>query len=136
MNTPTSKVVGVFMNQPLSYVVSQQQKLGLDVVQLHGSEPLGVWYALRAIPMSPGANLRMTGTGIKLDHSNGSDHHTLPLLDSGAGGSGELLEESGVKKVLDSDEGLRVMTGTGIKLDHSNGSDPCSCTTSRPNFCC
>jgi anthranilate synthase/indole-3-glycerol phosphate synthase/phosphoribosylanthranilate isomerase len=40
------------------------------------------------------------------------------LLDSGAGGSGELLEESGVKKSLDSDDGLRVILAGGLNPDN------------------
>ncbi|KAJ5950468.1 uncharacterized protein N7479_008881 [Penicillium vulpinum] len=103
-------LVGVFMNQPLSYVLSQQQKLGLDVVQLHGSEPLE-WSSLIPVPVirkfAPGE----IGIGRRA-------YHTLPLLDSGAGGSGELLEESGVKKVLDSDEGLRVILAGGLNPDN------------------
>jgi anthranilate synthase/indole-3-glycerol phosphate synthase/phosphoribosylanthranilate isomerase len=106
-------LVGVFMNQPLSYVVSQQQKLGLDVVQLHGSEPLE-WSSLIPVPVirkfAPG------DIGIAR-----RAYHTLPLLDSGAGGSGELLEESGVKKVLDSDEGLRVILAGGLNPDNVAG---------------
>ncbi|KAJ5301362.1 hypothetical protein PENANT_c023G07477 [Penicillium antarcticum] len=103
-------LVGVFMNQPLSYVLSQQQKLGLDVVQLHGSEPLE-WASLIPVPVirkfAPG------DIGIAR-----RAYHTLPLLDSGAGGSGELLEESGVKKTLDSDEGLRVILAGGLNPDN------------------
>lgn len=99
-------LVGVFMNQPLSYVLSQQQKLDLDVVQLHGSEPLE-WANLIPVPVihkfAPG------DTGIAR-----RAYHTLPLLDSGAGGSGELLEVAGVQKVLDSDEGLRVILAGGL----------------------
>ncbi|KAJ5771320.1 uncharacterized protein N7511_003371 [Penicillium nucicola] len=103
-------LVGVFMNQPLSYVLSQQQELGLDVVQLHGSEPLE-WASLIPVPVirkfAPG------DIGIAR-----RAYHTLPLLDSGAGGSGELLEESGVKKTLDSDEGLRVILAGGLNPDN------------------
>lgn len=99
-------LVGVFMNQPLSYVLSQQQKLDLDVVQLHGSEPLE-WANLIPVPVihkfAPG------DLGIAR-----RAYHTLPLLDSGAGGSGELLERAGVQKVLDSDEGLRVILAGGL----------------------
>jgi anthranilate synthase/indole-3-glycerol phosphate synthase/phosphoribosylanthranilate isomerase len=39
-------------------------------------------------------------------------------LDSGAGGSGQLLEEAGVQKVLDSDEGLRVILAGGLNPDN------------------
>ncbi|KAF9884139.1 bifunctional tryptophan synthase trp1 [Aspergillus nanangensis] len=103
-------LVGVFQNQPLSHILAQQQKLGLDVVQLHGSEPLE-W--ARSIPVPV---IRKFG----LDEPTIARraYHTLPLLDSGAGGSGELLDQSGVQKVLDSDDGLRVILAGG--LDPSN----------------
>ncbi|KAJ5481914.1 Anthranilate synthase/para-aminobenzoate synthaseglutamine amidotransferase [Penicillium sp. IBT 31633x] len=109
-NPSRALLVGVFMNQPLSYVLAQQQKLGLDVVQLHGSEPLE-WSNLIPVPVirkfAPG------DIGIAR-----RAYHTLPLLDSGAGGSGELLEETGVKKVLDSDEGLRVILAGGLNPEN------------------
>ncbi|KAF3398074.1 Multifunctional tryptophan biosynthesis protein [Penicillium rolfsii] len=103
-------LVGVFMNQPLSYVLSQQQKLGLDVVQLHGSEPLE-WASLIPVPV-----IRKFAPG-DLGIARRA-YHTLPLLDSGAGGSGQLLEEAGVRKVLDSDEGLRVILAGGLNPDN------------------
>lgn len=103
-------LVGVFMNQPLSYVLSQQQKLGLDVVQLHGSEPLE-WASLIPVPV-----IRKFAPG-DIGISRRA-YHTLPLLDSGAGGSGELLEASGVNKTLESDEGLRVILAGGLNPDN------------------
>lgn len=103
-------LVGVFQDQPLSYVLAQQQKLGLDVVQLHGSEPLE-WASLIPVPAirkfapgEPGISRRA--------------YHALPLLDSGAGGSGELLDQSNVQKVLDSDDGLRVILAGGLNPDN------------------
>ncbi|KKK15109.1 hypothetical protein P175DRAFT_0515097 [Aspergillus ochraceoroseus IBT 24754] len=103
-------LVGVFLDQPLSYVLAQQQKLGLDVVQLHGSEPLE-WSRLIPVPVIRKFGLDDFGIARRA-------HHTLPLLDSGAGGSGELLEQSRVKQVLNSDEGLRVILAGG--LDSTN----------------
>lgn len=103
-------LVGVFMNQPLSYVLSQQEKLGLDVVQLHGSEPLE-WASLIPVPVirkfAPG------DIGIAR-----RAYHSLPLLDSGSGGSGQLLEEANVQKSLDSDEGLRVILAGGLTAEN------------------
>lgn len=103
-------LVGVFMNQPLSYILAQQQKLGLDVVQLHGSEPVE-WAGLIPGPVihkfAPGD----TGMARRA-------YHTLPLLDSGAGGSGQLLEVGGVVNVLDSDEGLRIILAGGLNPDN------------------
>jgi anthranilate synthase/indole-3-glycerol phosphate synthase/phosphoribosylanthranilate isomerase len=99
-------LVGVFLNQPLSYVLSQQRKLGLDVVQLHGSEPLE-WSRLIPVPVIRKFGLDEFGIARRA-------YHTLPLLDSGSGGSGELLDQSRVKKVLDSDDGLRVILAGGL----------------------
>ncbi|KAL4869806.1 hypothetical protein BDV12DRAFT_167251 [Aspergillus spectabilis] len=99
-------LVGVFLNQPLSYVLAQQQKLGLDVVQLHGSEPLE-WSRLIPVPVIRKFGLDDFGIARRA-------YHTLPLLDSGAGGSGEILDQSRVKQVLDSDDGLRVILAGGL----------------------
>ncbi|KAL2827623.1 indole-3-glycerol phosphate synthase-domain-containing protein [Aspergillus cavernicola] len=106
-------LVGVFLDQPLSYVLAQQQKLGLDVVQLHGSEPLE-WSRLIPVPVIRKFGLNDFGISRRA-------YHTLPLLDSGAGGSGELLDQSRVQQVLDSDDGLRVILAGG--LDPSNVSN-------------
>ncbi|KAL4986406.1 N-anthranilate isomerase [Aspergillus falconensis] len=99
-------LVGVFLNQPLSYVLAQQQKLGLDVVQLHGSEPLE-WSKLIPVPVIRKFGLDDFGIARRA-------YHTLPLLDSGAGGSGEILDQSRVKRVLKSDDGLRVILAGGL----------------------
>ncbi|KAJ5490819.1 Multifunctional tryptophan biosynthesis protein [Penicillium diatomitis] len=103
-------LVGVFLNQPLSYVLAQQQKLGLDVVQLHGCEPLE-WSTLIPVPV-----IRKFAPG-DLGIARRA-YHSLPLLDSGAGGSGELLEGAGVQKTLNSDEGLRVILAGGLNPDN------------------
>ena len=81
-------IVGVFQNQPLDYVMEQQRLLNLDVVQLHGNEPLE-WASIIPVPVlrafKPGdAGLATRG------------FHSLPLLDSGAGGTGEQLHVSNV----------------------------------------
>ncbi|KAJ5904301.1 hypothetical protein N7504_006684 [Penicillium tannophilum] len=99
-------LVGVFMNQPLSYVLAQQEKLGLDVVQLHGSEPLE-WASLIPVPV-----IRKFAPG-EIGIARRA-YHSLPLLDSGSGGSGQLLEGANVQKSLDSDEGLRVILAGGL----------------------
>lgn len=106
-------LVGVFLNQPLSYVLAQQQKLGLDIVQLHGSEPLE-WSRLIPVPVIRKFGLDDFGIARRA-------YHTLPLLDSGAGGSGEILDQSRVKKILESDDGLRVILAGG--LDPNNVTD-------------
>lgn len=101
-------LVGVFRNQPFATVLALQQALALDIVQLHGSEPLE-WARLLPVPVirrfAPGeAGLEKRG------------YHAIPLLDSGVGGTGERLDTEDVRKVLV--DGPPVMLAGG--LDHRN----------------
>ena len=70
-------LVGVFLDATLQDIISQISVLQLDVVQLHGSEPLE-WTRLIPVPVirrfAPGE------TGL-----NTRGYHTLPLIDSGTG---------------------------------------------------
>lgn len=99
-------LVGVFQNQSLDYVLEQQRALNLDLVQFHGSEPIE-WASLVPVPclrkFSPG------DTGLA---SRG--YHAMPLVDAGAGGSGEKVDLSALQKVLQSDDGLRVILAGGL----------------------
>ena len=108
--TSRALLVGVFLDQPLSYILQQQKALNLDIVQLHGSEPLE-WATLIPCPVihtfKPGdPGLAMRG------------YHALPLLDSGAGGTGEQLAEEKVKAVLGRDEGMGVLLAGGLKAEN------------------
>ncbi|OQO10023.1 Multifunctional tryptophan biosynthesis protein [Cryoendolithus antarcticus] len=99
-------LVGVFQNQSLDYVLQQQKLLNLDIVQLHGNEPLE-WARLIPVPVirsfKPGdAGLSTRGA------------HAVPLLDSSGGGSGAQLDVSEVEGVLRRDEGLRVLFAGGL----------------------
>lgn len=103
-------IVGVFQNQPLDYVMEQQRLLDLDIVQLHGNEPLE-WASIIPVPVlrafKPGdAGLATRGL------------HSLPLLDSGAGGTGEQLDVSNVADILRKDEGLHVLFAGGLKPEN------------------
>nr|OQO19434.1 Multifunctional tryptophan biosynthesis protein [Rachicladosporium sp. CCFEE 5018] len=103
-------LVGVFQNQPLDYILQQQKLLNLDIVQLHGNEPLE-WARLIPVPVirsfEPGdAGLSTRGA------------HALPLLDSSGGGSGAQLDVSEVEGVLRKDEGLRVLFAGGLTPDN------------------
>ncbi|OJD33286.1 anthranilate synthase component 2 [Diplodia corticola] len=99
-------LVGVFRNQPLAHILAQQRALGLDVVQLHGDEPVEwarsipvpVIHAFR--PGQPGAARR--------------GYHALALLDAGAGGSGQKLDLGEVRGALEADPGLRVLLAGGL----------------------
>lgn len=103
-------LVGVFQNQPLDYVLSQQRLLNLDIVQFHGSEPVE-WAKLVPVPVIRSFKPNEPGLGLR-------GYHALPLLDSGAGGSGKKLDLADVKGTLSQDQGLKVILAGG--LDPSN----------------
>ena len=82
----------------------------LDIVQLHGNEPLE-WTKLIPVPViksfRPGqANIGSRG------------YHTVPLLDSATGGSGEKVDMGKVKETLEQDKELRVMLAGGLNPDN------------------
>lgn len=45
--SPSVRLVGVFVDQPLAEIVGWVDKIGLDVIQLHGDEPPALGLALR-----------------------------------------------------------------------------------------
>lgn len=99
-------LVGVFQNQPLSHVLSQQKFLDLDIVQLHGSEPIE-WASLIPVPV-----IRRFGPG---DPGLGRrGYHSLPLLDSATGGSGERQNTKAITELLSSDRALRTIFAGGL----------------------
>lgn len=103
-------LVGVFQNQSLQHILAQQQLLNLDVVQLHGSEPVE-WASLIPIPVirrfgpvDPGLSTR--------------GYHALPLLDSAAGGTGEKADTAPVRTLLEADTGLSIILAGGLTADN------------------
>jgi anthranilate synthase/indole-3-glycerol phosphate synthase/phosphoribosylanthranilate isomerase len=103
-------LVGVFQNQSLEEVRELQKLYELDIVQLHGDEPLE-WANLIPVPVIRSFKPGQSGLGKR-------GYHTVPLLDSGSGGSGQKLDMSQVKSVLAKDEGLRVMLAGGLNADN------------------
>jgi anthranilate synthase/indole-3-glycerol phosphate synthase/phosphoribosylanthranilate isomerase len=103
-------LVGVFSNQPLPYIISQQRKLGLDVVQLHGSEPTE-WATLIPVPVIKKFSPNEAGLARRA-------YHTLPLLDSGVGGLGEMLDLSEVQNTLGKDDHLRIILAGGLNPEN------------------
>ena len=99
-------VVGVFQNQPLDHILAQQRLLNLDIIQLHGSEPLE-WAALIPVPVV--RRFATTDAGVST-----RGYHSLPLLDSAAGGTGKSLDMESVRKLLEQDTGLRVILAGGL----------------------
>ncbi|KAL5119810.1 anthranilate synthase / indole-3-glycerol phosphate synthase [Pleosporales sp. CAS-2024a] len=103
-------VVGVFRNQSLEYVLEQQRLLDLDIVQLHGQEPVE-WSKLIPVPVLKAFNPRDHGIGAR-------GYHALPLLDAGSGGTGQQLDLSDVKAVFDRDQGVKVMLAGGLNPEN------------------
>ena len=106
-------LVGVFQNQPLSYIVEQQKLLELDIVQLHGDEPIE-WASLIPVPV-----IKRFAPHDPAMSQRG--YHSMPLLDSASGGTGYKLDVEVVKKTLMSDPGLKVFLAGG--LDPENVAD-------------
>ncbi|KAF2746309.1 anthranilate synthase-like protein component 2 [Sporormia fimetaria CBS 119925] len=103
-------LVGVFQNQPLEYILEQQQSLNLDIVQLHGNEPIE-WAKLIPVPVIKSFSPKDHGIGVR-------GYHALPLLDAGAGGTGQQLDLSEVIKLLEKDEGVRIGLAGGLNPDN------------------
>ncbi|KAI9897202.1 hypothetical protein N3K66_008224 [Trichothecium roseum] len=103
------KIVGIFQNQPLSEVLELQRAYNLDMVQLHGDEPIE-WANLIPVPVIRAFKPGHPGIGLR-------GYHTIPLLDSGAG-SGKLLDVSKVEKVLRRDPDLRIFLAGGLNPDN------------------
>lgn len=98
-------VVGVFMNQPLDEVLEKQKRYNLDIVQLHGSEPIE-WASIIPVPVIRSFKPGQPGVGLR-------GYHTIPLLDSGAG-SGRLLDTTSVKTSLEKDPELQLLLAGGL----------------------
>ena len=108
-----ARLVGVFQNQPLSHILTQQRLFNLDIVQLHGSEPLE-WASLIPVPVIRRFSPRDAGL-------NKRGYHALPLLDSAIGGTGEIMDMNLVEERLGSDLGLRVMLAGGLTVENVEG---------------
>lgn len=106
-------LVGVFQNQPLSYILAQQKILDLDIVQLHGSEPIE-WASLIPVPVIRRFGLSDPGLGRR-------GYYSLPLLDSASGGSGERLNTTVIKERLSTNPALRTIFAGGLTPENMGG---------------
>ena len=106
-------LVGVFQNQPLSFILEQQALLDLDVVQLHGSEPIE-WTSLVPVPVIRRFGPNDPGLGRR-------GYHALPLLDSALGGTGQKQDIGVLRETLKADSGLRVVLAGGLDPDNIDG---------------
>ena len=99
-------LVGVFQNQRLEEILELQKAYELDLVQLHGNEPLE-WANLIPVPVIRSFKPGQPGLARR-------GYHTVPLLDSGSGGTGHTLDMNDVKSVLTKDRGLKVLLAGGL----------------------
>ncbi|KAK4193603.1 putative anthranilate synthase component 2 [Podospora australis] len=102
-------LVGVFMNQPLEEVLEKQRRYSLDIVQLHGDEPLE-WASLIPVPVIRKFKPGHVGLGVR-------GYHAVPLLDSGPG-TGKLLDVETVKAELSKDKELKVVLAGGLEPEN------------------
>ncbi|KID73215.1 Multifunctional tryptophan biosynthesis protein [Metarhizium brunneum] len=109
LQSSRTRLVGVFMNQPLSEVLEKQRLYKLDMVQLHGEEPIE-WAKIIPVPVIRSFKPDNVGIGLR-------GYHTIPLLDSGAG-SGKLLDVSKVKAALERDPDLRIFLAGGLNPEN------------------
>jgi anthranilate synthase/indole-3-glycerol phosphate synthase/phosphoribosylanthranilate isomerase len=109
LRSPRPQLVGIFQNQPLSEVLEKQKQYNLDLVQLHGDEPVE-WASLIPVPVVRCFKPGQVGIARR-------GYHTVPLLDSGSG-SGKLLNVANVQAVLESDPELRVFLAGGLNPDN------------------
>ncbi|KAL9128616.1 MAG: hypothetical protein Q9217_002750 [Psora testacea] len=101
---------GVFQDQPLSHILAQQSILDLDVIQLHGSEPVE-WASLIPVPVIRRFSPDDPGLGRR-------GYFALPLLDSTLGGTGHRLDLGAVTKALNDNEGLQIMLAGGLRPEN------------------
>ncbi|KAK2606004.1 anthranilate synthase / indole-3-glycerol phosphate synthase [Conoideocrella luteorostrata] len=109
LQSSSTRLVGIFQNQPLSEVLEKQRTYNLDLVQLHGDEPIE-WARIIPVPVIRAFKPGHVGIGLR-------GYHTVPLLDSGAG-TGKLLDVSSVKATLERDPDLRIFLAGGLNPDN------------------
>lgn len=114
-------VVGVFQNQQLDEILHAVNVAQLDLVQLHGSEPLD-WAKFIPIPVIRAFHVEIAvedGQVCGLEDVARPGYHNFILLDSVrdakegekeglSGGSGKVLDWESVQKVVEFGEGPRV----------------------------
>ncbi|VEU23209.1 DEKNAAC104324 [Brettanomyces naardenensis] len=99
--------VGVFRNQPLQEVIDTSHKLGLDFVQLHGSEDVDEYVTHIELPVIPRFVLQRDNIGLAVK----THRHILPLLDSERGGEGKLINWKDAERFYSEMDGRFLLAG-------------------------
>ncbi|RFU34595.1 hypothetical protein B7463_g1731, partial [Scytalidium lignicola] len=110
LDTARPLLVGVFQNQPLKDILKLQKDYNLDIVQLHGNEPLE-WARIIPVPVIKSFKPGQSGLGKR-------GYHSIALLDSGTGGTGQKLDMAEVKDALSKDQGLQVLLAGGLNPEN------------------
>lgn len=117
-NKNGTRLVGVFRNQPVEEVARIAQDYNLDIVQLHGDES---WEEFRETINKPIIKRMIFPQHCSqvMRVSKSDDIDVLPLFDSDAGGTGELLNWHAISKWSETD-------GLGSKFILAGGLTPCN----------
>lgn len=105
------QIVGVFRNQPLASVLDLQQQLQLDLVQLHGDEPLE-WCRLIPVPVIK----RFTPGTAAFEECLLPGYFKYALLDSELGGEGKVVDRSLITDVIA--RGARFVLAGGLTAEN------------------
>lgn len=105
------QIVGVFRNQPLASVLDLQHQLQLDIVQLHGDEPLE-WCRLIPVPVIK----RFTPGTPAFEECLLPGYFKYALLDSELGGEGKVVDRSLITDVIG--RGARFMLAGGLTAEN------------------
>lgn len=105
-----AQLVGVFAGATLEHIIEQVHKLNLDVVQLHGSEPIEF---ARSLPVPVIRKFSPNEQGL-----SARGYHSLPLLDAGAGGTGQRVDLQQVRALFSRDPSVKVMFAGGLTPDN------------------
>lgn len=112
-NRSGTKLVGVFRNQSVEEVTKIANDYNLDVIQLHGDE---LWTEFRSSVQKPIIKRMLfpqdCAEVAELSCSGNTD--VLPLFDSEAGGTGELLNWQGITKWSESEGTAKFLLAGGI----------------------
>lgn len=97
---PETKVVGVFVDEDVSYVAEVINKGIIDIAQLHGKETEEYISQLRRLTLNKAVITKVflvkTDSDIALAKSSSADY---VLLDSGVGGTGETFDWQLIKDI-------------------------------------
>ncbi|CCG82987.1 Anthranilate synthase component 2 [Taphrina deformans PYCC 5710] len=107
--------VGVFQNQPLETILRAKYAVPLDIVQLHGDEPLE-WCTL-----IPGPVIR--AFDVTEPAVSKAGYHVLPILDATSregvkGGSGAQLDWDRARRIIEDNGGMPVLLAGGLKPEN------------------